>query len=130
VLTSPAAPAGEEPRSGLAGAILIAAGLYQFSLLKDVCLRHCQSPLGFFMTHWREGNAGAFRLGLAHGAHCIGCCWALMGLLFIVGVMNLVWVAALSVFVVVEKCLAHGRPWVLRVAGFALIGWGLAIVVW
>ena len=87
----------------LAGAILIAAGLYQLSPLKAGCLAHCQTPLGFLMGHWRDGTSGAFRMGLAHGSYCLGCCWALMGVLFVVGVMNLAWVAVLTMFVLAEK---------------------------
>jgi predicted metal-binding membrane protein len=94
----------------LAGAILIVAGGYQLTPWKWACLTHCRSPLGFLMTHWRDGRTGAFQMGLRHGAYCLGCCWALMCVLFVVGVMNLVWVAMLTGLVLIEKV---GRTGVL-----------------
>lgn len=112
----------------LGGAILIGAGLYQFAPLKSMCLTHCRSPLGFIMAHWRDGLAGALRMGLRHGSYCVGCCWALMGVLFAVGVMNLLWVAALSVVVLAEKLVPHGE-WVARAGGAAMIGAGLLRVL-
>ena len=84
-MLSPAMTASS-PRLG--GAILIAAGVYQLTPFKGACLTHCRSPLGFLMTNWRDGTAGALRMGVAHGAYCLGCCWALMCVLFVVGVMN------------------------------------------
>lgn len=87
----------------LAGAILVVAGVYQLTPWKWACLTHCRSPLEFLMTHWREGRTGAFQMGLRHGAYCLGCCWALMCVLFVVGVMNLVWVAMLTGLVLIEK---------------------------
>ena len=113
--------AASSPR--LAGAILIGAGVYQLTPLKEACLTHCRSPLGFLMGHWRDGSAGAFRMGLQHGIYCLGCCWALMCILFVVGVMNLVWVAALTAFVLIEKIGPSGRI-VSRIAGVAMIGLG------
>lgn len=106
------------------GAILIAAGIYQWTPIKGACLTHCQTPLGFLMSHWREGPVGALGMGLKHGAYCLGCCWALMLVLFVVGVMNLAWVAALTVFVLVEKIGPAGTM-VARVAGTVLIAAGL-----
>ncbi len=92
------------------GAItLAAAGLYQLTPAKDACLEHCRSPAHFLAAHWRAGTTGAFRVGLAHGAYCLGCCWALMGLLFVGGVMNLLWIAAITLFVLAEKVMPHGR---------------------
>ena len=91
--------------SSLGAALLLAAGIYQLTPLKDVCLRHCQSPLMFMVTHYQKGMFGAFQLGLKHGAYCLGCCWLLMGLLFVGGVMNLIWILAISVFVLAEKLL-------------------------
>ena len=116
------AMAASSPR--LSGAILIAAGAYQLTPFKGACLAHCRSPLGFLMTNWRDGAVGAFRMGLAHGAHCLGCCWALMCVLFAVGVMNLLWVAALTVVVLLEKVGPWGRT-VARIAGAAIIVWGI-----
>src|ERR687894_1292234 len=92
----------------LGGAILIAAGLYQWTPLKDACLGLCRSPVAFVMGHWRPGTAGAFRMGVEHGALCVGCCWALMALLFVGGVMNLLWVAAITAAVLAEKLAPRG----------------------
>jgi predicted metal-binding membrane protein len=88
--------------------LLFIAGVYQLTPLKRACLRQCQSPLGFLISRWRGGTAGAFRMGLEHGAYCVGCCWALMLLLFAGGVMNLVVIAALTVFVAFEKLAPLG----------------------
>jgi predicted metal-binding membrane protein len=111
----------------LSGAILAAAGAYQLTPLKRACLAHCRSPLGFMMTHWHAGNAGALRMGVAHGLYCLGCCWALMGVLFAVGVMNLVWVAALALLVLVEKVSAAGER-VAKLSGIALIAAGALMI--
>jgi predicted metal-binding membrane protein len=111
----------------LAGAILLAAGAYQLTPLKSGCLTQCQSPLGFLMSNWREGSGGAFRMGLRHGAYCLGCCWALMGVLFVVGVMNLAWVGVLTAFILVEKLGSTGAL-VARVGGAALIAFGAILV--
>lgn len=111
----------------LSGAILIAVGIYQLTPFKGSCLTHCRSPLGFLMSHWRDGTAGALRMGIQHGTYCLGCCWALMCVLFVVGVMNLVWVAAITVFVLVEK-IGPAGPMVARIAGAAIIAAG--VLVW
>jgi predicted metal-binding membrane protein len=92
------------------GVLLIAAGLYQATPLKRACLQNCRSPMSFLMRFWRPGWAGAARLGLTHGTYCLGCCALLMALLFVFGVMNLVWVAALALFVLAEKVLPVGPP--------------------
>lgn len=104
-------------------AVLIAAGAYQLSPLKSVCLAHCRAPASFLSRFWRPGAAGALRLGAIHGVYCVGCCWLLMALLFVVGVMNLVWIAALAGLVLVEKVVPRGE-WIARAAGVGLIGWG------
>lgn len=109
----------------LAGAVLIAAGLYQWAPLKQACLRHCRSPLDFVMTHWHPGTRGAFAMGLRHGTVCVGCCWMLMLLLFVGGVMNLAWIAGIAMFVLVEKLSPAGH-WIGRGAGVLLIIWGVA----
>jgi predicted metal-binding membrane protein len=109
-------------------AALIAAGAYQLSPLKSACLAQCRSPAQFLSRHWRRGVAGAVRLGILHGAYCIGCCWALMALLFVGGVMNIGWIVVLSLIVAVEK-LAPGGPWIGRAAGAALIAWGVALLL-
>jgi len=106
-----------------AGLVFIAAGLYQWTPFKDACLRHCQTPLGFLMTRWRDGTVGALRMGFEHGAYCVGCCWMLMALLFVGGVMNLLWVAVLAAFVFLEKLSPPG-PWFPRLSGTALMAWG------
>ncbi len=92
----------------IGGALLVVAGLYQLTPLKQLCLANCRSPFSFLMAHWRTGYAGAIRLGLIHGAYCIGCCWLLMALLFFGGVMNLAWVAALAGVVLIEKIMPVG----------------------
>jgi predicted metal-binding membrane protein len=112
----------------LSGAVLIAAGLYQLSPLKSVCLRQCRAPASFLARHWRPHAAGALRLGIKHGAYCVGCCWMLMALLFVGGVMNLIWIAALTTMVLIEKVLPRGQ-WIGRSAGVALAGWGIATLV-
>lgn len=116
------AMAASSPR--LSGAILIAAGVYQLTPFKGACLTQCRSPLGFLMTGWRDGAIGAFRMGLTHGAYCLGCCWALMCVLFAVGVMNLLWVAALTALVLIEKVGPFGAA-MARVAGAAIIVFGI-----
>lgn len=112
----------------LGGLVLVAAGLYQLTPLKEACLRQCRSPIGFFMTEWRQGAGGAFSMGLHHGTFCLGCCWMLMALLFVAGVMNLLWVAAISAFVLIEKVAPWGRA-VANTAGIGLIASGLAIAL-
>jgi predicted metal-binding membrane protein len=106
----------------LSAGLLLAAGAYQFSPLQNQCLSHCRSPAAFLSRHWQPGFAGALRLGLLHGAYCVGCCWVLMGLLFVGGVMNLLWIAALAVLVLVEKVAPGGR-WVARGCGVLLLAW-------
>ena len=116
-------------RSGLlTAAILMITGVYQWLPLKRACLSHCRSPLSFLTEHWREGFAGALRMGASHGLFCVGCCWALMALLFVAGVMNLLWVAAIAVFVLVEKLSRQGLLFG-RVAGILLIAWGAYLLV-
>ena len=112
----------------LGGALLLAAGAFQWSPLKYACLKQCRTPMGFLMTSWREGHRGALRMGLEHGAYCLGCCWSLMLLLFVLGVMNLVWIAALAAFVLAEK-VAPMAEWVSRATGVLLIGWGIWAIV-
>jgi predicted metal-binding membrane protein len=111
----------------LAGVLLIAAGLYQFSPLKQACLRACRSPFAFVLNHWRDGWMGALRMGLAHGAYCVGCCAVLMALLFLAGAMNLLWVAALAVFVFAEKLLPGG-VWIGRAGGIAMLAYGAMLL--
>ena len=111
----------------LAGAVLIGAGLYQWSPAKNTCLHHCQSPVGFLMSHWRDGARGALQMGLHHGFYCLGCCWALMVVLFAVGVMNLAWVGLLTVFVLLERLVRWGS-WVARLGGGVLVTLGVLML--
>ena len=111
----------------LGGAILIAAGLWQLTPIKGVCLRHCRSPLSFIAHSWRPGRLGAVRMGIEHGAYCLGCCWFLMGLLFFGGVMNLVWIGGVAAFILLEKTIPMGH-WLGRIAGVAIGAWGVALL--
>jgi predicted metal-binding membrane protein len=111
-------------RAAAAG-LLAVAGIYQWTPLKRACLTTCQSPMAFLARRWRSGRAGAFRMGVDHGLYCVGCCWALMLLLFAGGVMNLAVIAALTVFVAFEKLVRLGA-WVPRISGAALI----ALAAW
>jgi predicted metal-binding membrane protein len=106
-----------------AAALLMGTGAYQLSPFKDACLSRCRSPAEFLARHFRPGSSGALRLGLLHGAYCVGCCWMLMTLLFVGGIMNLVWVAGLTLLVAAEKLLPGGT-WIARISGAGLIGWG------
>jgi predicted metal-binding membrane protein len=109
------------------GAVFVLAGLYEFSPLKNRCLSHCRSPLEWIAHHQRPGSAGALRMGIAHGLFCVGCCWMLMLLLFVGGVMNLLWVAAIAAIVLVEKLLPGG-PIAARIAGGALVAIGVYLI--
>jgi predicted metal-binding membrane protein len=111
----------------LGGAILIAAGLWQLSPVKGVCLRRCRSPMSFIAHGWRPGWLGAFRMGLEHGTFCLGCCWFLMGLLFFGGIMNLFWIAGLAGFILLEKTIPMGH-WLGRVAGIVLAVSGILML--
>ncbi len=111
----------------IGGALLIAAGLYQATPLKRACLDACRSPMSFLMRLWRPGWAGAARLGFAHGIYCLGCCALLMTLLFVFGVMNLIWVAALALFVLIEKLLPAGSR-IAAGAGIVAVFVGLIMI--
>ncbi len=112
----------------LGGALLVVAGAFQWSRLKYVCLTQCRSPFSFLMNSWREGGRGALLMGLHHGAYCVGCCWVLMGLLFVLGVMNLLWIAVLAGFVLLEKAAPQGQA-LSRASGVGLIAWGVLMAV-
>lgn len=112
----------------LGGAVFLLAGVYQLTPLKQACLNHCRSPFAFLFGRWRDGWGGALRMGLEHGVFCLGCCWLLMALLFVVGVMNLLWVAALTLFVFGEKLL-RGGVWIARIGGIAMAGYGIWLCV-
>jgi predicted metal-binding membrane protein len=112
----------------LGAAVLIIAGLYQWTPYKNRCLRHCRSPVEFLSAHWRKGSAGAFRMGVEHGLYCVGCCWALMALLFVGGVMNLLVIAAIAVFVLIEKVAPQGRA-IGRATAAVLVMLGIAMII-
>ena len=111
----------------LGAGLLLAAGVYQLTPVKDACLQHCRSPVQFLMQHWRRGTGGALMMGLDHGVYCIGCCWFLMALLFVGGVMNLAWIATLAVLVLLEKVVPRGKL-VARLAGAGFIVAGLLVL--
>ena len=111
----------------VSGIVLIIAGTYQFTPLKNTCLKNCQSPLNFIMGGWRNGKKGAFTMGLKHGAYCLGCCWALMLLLFVAGIMNILWIALIAMFVFFEKILGKEKL-VSYISGTALILFGIYMI--
>ena len=108
------------------GVLLVLAGVYQLTPLKDICLRHCRTPLSFVMTRWRDGRAGAVRMGLAHGLYCMGCCWLLFLILIPLGVMNVAAMVAVALVVFAEKALPHGRG-VGLLAAVVMIVYGVAV---
>ena len=112
----------------LGGLVVAGAGAYQLTPAKDVCLRHCRTPLQFVAERWRAGVGGALRMGAWHGLYCIGCCGALMVLLFVVGVMNLGWVALIAVFVLLEKIAFAGTRAGRFASGLALVAAGAALM--
>jgi predicted metal-binding membrane protein len=107
----------------LGGALLIAAGVFQWTPFKHACLMHCRTPLQFLLNGWREGPVGALRMGITHGTYCAGCCWLLMALLFVIGVMNMIWVAIISLVVLLEKVLPRGLL-LGKVTGVLFAVWG------
>ena len=114
---------GALARPAVGGTLLVIAGLFQLSPWKESCLRACRTPFGFLVGEWRDGARGALTMGVRHGAFCLGCCWLLMAVLFVVGTMHLAWMAAIAVFVLVEKIAPRWLP-VGRAGATALIGWG------
>ncbi len=120
-------PIGVSESALFGGALLIAAGIFQWTPLKHACLARCRSPFAFLMTEWRSGDRGALRMGWRHGIYCVVCCWALMLLLFVLGMMNILWLAALTAFVMLEKA-APGGHLVGHLAGVGLVGWGIYLL--
>ncbi len=118
---------GASTNALFAGALLLVAGVFQWTPWKHACLTHCRSPFLFIMTSWRDSTRGALTMGLEHGVFCLGCCWALMALMFFAGVMNIFWLVALSLFVLVEKVVPAGDL-VGRLAGAGMMGWGLFLI--
>lgn len=111
-----------------AGVALIVSGLYQWSRLKQACLKHCQNPLHFIMEHWRDGRSGAFRMGAAHGGYCVGCCWGLMVILFVMGIMHLGWMAAIGALILLEK-LVPFRKLVSNAIGVVFVVLGVIVAL-
>ena len=109
------------------GLLLIAAGAWQLTPIKDTCLKHCRSPITFLLAHWKGGLRGAFPVGLHHGAYCVGCCGVIMGLMFVFGAMTVWWMAVLTLYFVAEKTIPRAETWG-RIAGIALIGAGLYVL--
>jgi predicted metal-binding membrane protein len=110
------------------GLVLLLAGSFQLTPLKDACLSHCRSPLGFFLARWDGGAGGPFRMGARHGAFCVGCCWALMALMFVLGLMNLLWMGFITVVLVVEQRAPSGWR-VHQALGVGLAAWGVALLL-
>jgi len=121
-------PMMEAANSRVSAALLLIAGVYQWTPLKNACLHACQSPVGFLLGRWRSGGRGAFWMGLEHGSHCVGCCWALMLLLFAGGVMNVLVIVVLTAFVVLEKLVPVGRLGA-RISGAFLIAAGCWVLL-
>lgn len=121
-------PGMRSTSTALGAGLLLVAGVYQWLPSKAACLEHCRGPLHFLLGYWRPDVLGGWRMGLAHGAYCLGCCWALMGLLFVVGVMNLLWVAVIGAFILLEKNLPQGL-WFSRLCGVLLLGWSLWLLL-
>ncbi len=112
----------------LGGMILMVTGIFQFTPLKQTCLKYCRTPLGFILQNWKEGKQGALRMGIENGFYCVGCCWMLMVLLFVAGVMNLLWIALIALFVLVEK-ISPQIKWIPYAAGFVLILYGILLMI-
>lgn len=119
---------GASTNRNLSAGLLVAAGLYQFSPWKNLCLSKCRAPLGFLLTEWRDGLTGAFIMGLRHGLYCAGCCWLIMAALFVAGVMNLAWIAVLTLIVLAEKVLPYGE-WFGKLLGVAAVLAGAWLLV-
>ena len=103
--TGLASPMGVPTNPLVPGLILVIAGIFQITPLKNRCLIHCQSPIGFFLTSWQDGRTGAVQMGIRHGFHCVGCCWALMALAFVAGVMNLTWMIGVTLFILIDHAI-------------------------
>ncbi|MGR9072299.1 MAG: DUF2182 domain-containing protein [Gammaproteobacteria bacterium] len=121
-------PMMENRNVDLAAAIFAVAGVYQFTALKNACLKQCRTPFGFLLSEWAEGNGGAFRMGLKHGAVCLGCCWAQMLIMFAVGVMNLLGMAMITLLVMLEKLSPIDRSLVSRAGGAAFLFWSVYLL--
>ncbi|HEY7228953.1 MAG TPA: DUF2182 domain-containing protein [Pseudolabrys sp.] len=122
-------PMLESASNFIGGLVLVAAGLYQWTPVKDACLKHCQAPLHFIQQHggFRRDGLGSLSIGFRHGLYCIGCCWALMALLFVGGIMNPLWIAGIAVFVLAEKVIPSGRV-LSRICGVVLVAAGIWLI--
>jgi predicted metal-binding membrane protein len=113
----------------LATGILFLAGIYQFMPLKNTCLTHCKTPMGFLLNEWQDGTAGAFKMGLKHGANCLGCCWAQMLIMFAVGVMNLLGMALITMLVILEKSMPLEATFISKTVGVVFLAWGAFLLI-
>jgi len=122
-------PMMDNQNSLLAAGILFLAGFYQFMPIKNACLTHCKTPMGFLLNEWQDGNLGAFKMGLKHGANCLGCCWAQMLIMFAVGVMNLLGMALITLLVIGEKYLPLESNFICKTVGVAFLAWGVFLLI-
>ncbi|MFU8788101.1 MAG: DUF2182 domain-containing protein [Methylobacter sp.] len=122
-------PMMDNQNSTVAAGILFLAGFYQFMPIKNACLTHCKTPMGFLLNEWQEGASGTLMMGLKHGAHCVGCCWAQMLLMFVVGVMNLLGMALITLLVIAEKTMPLESRFICRTVGVAFLAWGVVLLV-
>ncbi|MDI1231963.1 MAG: DUF2182 domain-containing protein [Methylobacter sp.] len=121
-------PMMENQNSILAAGILFLAGFYQFMPIKNACLIHCKTPMGFLLNEWQDGAAGAFNMGLKHGVNCLGCCWAQMLIMFAVGVMNLLGMALITLLVILEKSMPLESKLICKTVGVAFLAWGIVLL--
>jgi predicted metal-binding membrane protein len=112
----------------LGGSIIIIAGVFQFTPLKKRCLHYCRTPVDFVHRNWKEGKTGAIKMGIENGIFCLGCCWVLMTLLFVAGIMNLLWIALITLFILVEKMIPYSKP-VSFIAGALLVVYGISLLL-
>jgi len=119
----------ENTNTLLAAAILIIAGIYQFTTLKNACLTHCRSPFSFLLNSWKNGRQGALTMGIIHGSTCLGCCWAQMLIMFAVGVMNIVGMILITLFILIEKSLPVNESLISKMAGGLLCIWGVLLIL-
>ncbi|MDP1663863.1 MAG: DUF2182 domain-containing protein [Methylobacter sp.] len=122
-------PMMDNQNSISAAGILFLAGFYQFMPIKNACLVHCKTPMGFLLNEWQNGAVGAFNMGLKHGAYCVGCCWAQMLIMFVVGVMNLLGMALITLLVILEKSMPLQSKLICKAVGAAFIAWGIALLI-
>jgi len=122
-------PMMDNQNTAMAAGILFLAGSYQFMPVKNACLTHCKTPMGFLLNEWQEGSRGAFHMGLKHGATCVGCCWAQMLIMFAVGVMNLLAMALITLLVIFEKSMPLESKLICKAVGMAFFAWGLLLLM-